>query len=559
MKKLLLTALSVVTFFALSAVSAAAVTNDTVKVGLWYGSNALFSANLENSLGEGFAFGYFDEDRAFYTLGRTGETQISMTAAGDIYMNGSGAYSSDIPSGGYRFLGGWHVERSGFGDYEEAADAAREYGGYPAWISGEFVVRFGSYPSRSEAEDDIDRYGGDGVARSSSTGVVVTVTRTDEILFEFDCGGARNLGIQPEGWRGETATWFKGYKYAGGFEYARVTGGNINVANVVDVEDYVKGVIPYEMNGDWPLAALEAQAVCARTFVYGNSKHASLYGFDVCNGTDCQVYRGLGSGGTGPSSRSDEAVENTAGECLYYRGELVKDAVYHSSNGGATEDSANVFGGNPGYLIGKRDPYEAQITIPNYSYSVTYSADELTWILEQKGYSIGTVQNVYISEYTPVGNVKKVTFEGSRGSSTVSGDTCRTVFYSSTYNKSVRSMRFDINGSRAGDGGGEIYTTGSGMLTSLDGASAISGNGSVGAVRGNSASVITSSGISTVSGGEGTVFQPDTGSFNGSVTITGTGNGHNVGMSQYGARAMAEQGYRYQDILEFYYTDITIR
>lgn len=557
MKKKLFTASFVVTFFLLSAAPASAVVNDRVKVGLWFGSNALFSANLENSLGEGFAFGWFDEDREFCSLGRTEETQISMTAAGDIYMNGNGAYSPDIPSGGYRLLGGWHVELRGFRDYEAAEEAAREYGGYPAWISGEFVVRIGSYQSRSEAEDDVDRCGGDGVAQSSSTGIVVTVTRTDRVLFEFDCGGARNLGVQPEGWGGETATWFKGYKYAGGFEYARVTGGNINVSNVVDVEDYVKGVIPYEMNGDWPLAALEAQAVCARTFVYGNSKHASLYGFDVCGGADCQVYHGLGSGGAGPSERSDDAVDNTAGECLYYRGELVKDAVYHSSNGGATEDSANVFGGNPGYLLGKMDPNEARITIPNYSYSVTYSADQLTWILDQKGYSVGTVQNVYISEYTPLGNVKKVTFEGSRGSATVSGDTCRTVFYSSTYNKSVRSLRFDINGSSAGAGG--VYVSGGGQLPSLSGAAVISGGGTTGTLSGNSASVISSSGVSTVSGDGGTVSRPSSGSANGSFTITGTGNGHNVGMSQYGARAMAEQGYTYRDILEFYYTDITIR
>lgn len=557
MKKKLFTALFVVTFFSLSAASASAVVNDRVKVGLWFGSNALFSANLENSLGEGFSFGWFNEDREFCPLGWTEETQISMTAAGDIYMNGGGAYSPDIPSGGYRFLGGWHVELRNFRDYDDAAEAARACGGYPAWISGEFVVRVGSYSTRGEAEAEAGRRGGDGVAQSSSTGVVVTVTKTDEILFEFDCGGSRNLGVQPDGWNGETSTWFKGYKYAGGFEYARVTGGNINVINVVDVEDYVKGVIPYEMNGDWPLAALEAQAVCARTFVYGSSKHTSLYGFDVCGGSDCQVYHGLGSGGAGPSSRSNEAVDNTAGECLYYRGELVKDAVYHSSNGGATEDSANVFGGETGYLTGKADPYESRITIPNYSYSVTYSADELSWILEQKGYSIGTVQNVYISQYTPMGNVKQVTFEGSRGSATVTGDTCRTVFYSSTYNKSVRSMRFDINGSSAGADG--VYVSGGGQLPSLSGAAVISGGGTKGTLSGNSASVISSSGVTTVSGGGGTASRPSSGSANGSFTITGTGNGHNVGMSQYGARAMAEQGYTYQDILQFYYTDITIR
>ena len=58
---------------------------------------------------------------------------------------------------------------------------------------------------------------------------------------------------------------------------------------------------------------------------------------------------------------------------------------------------------------------------------------------------------------------------------------------------------------------------------------------------------VTGGGSGTASGGSG------------SFTITGTGNGHNVGMSQFGAKAMAELGYTYQDILQFYYTDVTIR
>ena len=76
-------------------------------------------------------------------------------------------------------------------------------------------------------------------------------------------------------------------------------------------------------------------------------------------------------------------------------------------------------------------------------------------------------------------------------------------------------------------------------------------------LSGDSASVISSSGISAVSGG-GTVSRPGAGSSNGSFTITGTGNGHNVGMSQWGAYAMAQQGYTYLDILQFYYTGITV-
>ena len=332
---------------------------------------------------------------------------------------------------------------------------------------------------------------------------------------------------------------------------------------MVDLEDYVKGVIPYEMGGDWPQEALAAQAVCARTFVCGASKHQSLYGFDVCNGSDCQVYYGLGnSSGASPSAASDQAVEETAGLCLYYNGALVRDAVYHASNGGATESSVNVFGGEKGYLIGKEDPYEARTSIPNYRYSVTYTAAELSWILDQKGYSVGTVTDVYISAYTPAGNVKEVTFEGTSGTRKFTGNMCSSIFYSSTYNKSVRSMRFDINGSSAGttgSSGGVYVNNGNTCLPSLDGVSVISGSGYQGVLNGNSASALTSSGTAPVTASGSAATAPIRGhSSDGTFTITGAGNGHNVGMSQYGAKAMAEMGYGYEEILRFYYTDVTI-
>ncbi len=552
MKNKLLTLFLVVTFFVLGAPEAEAVTNGVVKVGLRYGSSALFSANLENAVGSGYEFGYFEEDRSFTSLGWTEETTISMTAAGNIYMDGSGAYSPSVPAGGFRALGEGPVPLDGFRSFEEAAGRARSEGGWPAWVDWEHVVRVGCYESQGEAEAEAGRCGGRAV-RSSSTGVIVTQTRTTDILFEFDCSGVHALGVRPSG--GEISTWFKGCKYGGGFEYPRVTGGNLNVINVVGLEDYVKGVIPYEMGGAWPLEALEAQAVCARTFVQGHSKHLRDNGFDVCGGVDCQVYNGHGSGGAGPSEISDRAVENTAGLCIYYNEALVQDAVYHSSDGGATEDGANVWGTETGYLKGKTDPYEAQTSVPNNSYSVTYTAAELSWILDQKGHSVGTVQDVYVSEYTPLGNVRQVTFVGTGGTKTFTGDDCRMIVYSSTYQKSVSSMRFDINGRRGGSGG--LSINGTGQLSSLDGASVISGSGTVGTLRGNSALAITSSGTVSVSG---EVRQPSGGgSSNGNFVITGTGNGHNVGMSQYGAKAMAELGYSFQEILSFYYTDITIR
>lgn len=150
-----------------------------------------------------------------------------------------------------------------------------------------------------------------------------------------------------------------------------------------------------------------------------------------------------------------------------------------------------------------------------------------------------------------MGNVKQVTFVGSGGTKTVSGDTCRTIFYSSTYQKSVSSLRFDINGSRSSG----LVVNGTSGLASLEGAAVISGSGETSTLRGNSASAISASGTAVISGG---TRPSGGGGNNGSFVITGTGNGHNVGMSQYGARAMAELGYGYREILEFYYTNITI-
>ena len=459
MKKFLFLLSLIVTFCALGTVSASAVTNDTVKVGLRYGSSVMSSANLENDQGRGYEFGYFDQDRTFVSLGETDETTITMEPA-----------------------------RRG--------------------------------------------------------GIQVVVTGTDEVLWET---ADSTLGVLPMG--RDPITWFRGYRYRGGFEYT-VSGGGLQVVNVVDLEDYVKGVLPSEMPGDWDLEALKAQAVCARTYACLTTKHLSAYGFDVCNTTDCQVYYGVSTA----TSATDRAVEETEGECLYYDGELA-EAYYHSSDGGATEDAENVWGTDIPYLQGKEDPYEASISIPNYSWTVTYTWNELTWVLQNSGYDIGNVVDAYVSEYTDLGNVYSVAFVDSRGREmTMTGDNARMAFYSTTLGKNVPSLRFTITGGTGGSGGYAVNSAGN-TLSSLDGASVISGSGTVGRLEGEDHTALTASGKTDLTGG---TSGGGTASRDG-ITITGTGNGHNVGMSQYGAKAMAEQGYDYIDILEFYFTGIRVR
>lgn len=451
MKKYIVCLLLMITLPCLAPLRAAAVVEGVLTVGLRWGDTALPSANLENAVGSGYAFGYYDGARRFVPLDQTDCTAITMTGQGE--------------------------------------------------------------------------------------GVTVTETKSGQVLYTFDTPG-QYLGVQPLG--DGTLTWFKGNRYPGGFEYRPGSGG-LTVINVVGLEDYVRGVVPYEMDKSWPLAALEAQAVCARTYA-AVRRHPSL-GFDVCSGTDCQVYYGHSR----LSERTDSAVANTAGQVICYGGSPIRTAVYCASNGGASEDAVNVWGSEIPYLTGKQDPYEGQITIPNYNWSVTYTPQELTWILEQKGYDIGTVEDVYVSAYTPQGNVKEVRFEGSRGGVTVKGETCRTVFYSSTYGKSARSQRFTVTG---GSGGKETFAVaGGGVLTGLPGLRVIAGGGIVGTL-GAALAVCTADGVRAIAAQETAAAE--------GFTLTGSGTGHNLGMSQYGARAMALAGYGYRDILQFYYTGVTI-
>lgn len=325
------------------------------------------------------------------------------------------------------------------------------------------------------------------VSRRGSRAEVASAS-TGKILFRFDLSDA-GLGIQPDGGGEKAVTRFDGETWYGGFEFRPDSGGTISVINVVELEDYVKGVLPYEMSPDWPLEALKAQAVCARTYARLPSRHCEESNFDVCNTTDCQVYRGTGLA----SDLTDRAVEETAGVAAMYGGKYA-ETYFCSSNGGASESPENVWSGAVPYLVEKEDPYEGTTDIPDYDYTVTYTYSQLSKLLRDKGYSIGTVCGARVSRTTPAGNALEITIRDTAGRSVkLERQDCRWVL-------GAKSMRFTI---------------------------------SAGASR------------QSASGGS-------------DVTITGTGWGHGIGMSQYGAKAMAELGKTYEEILDFYFTGITL-
>ncbi len=134
-----------------------------------------------------------------------------------------------------------------------------------------------------------------------------------------------------------------GTRYRGVIEIVPY-GGKMNVINLLDVEDYLKGVVPAEMSPRlYPnIEALKAQAVAARTYVYYNLRQFKQMGFDICATQSCQVYKGYDA----ESDLSSQAVDETAGEIIVYNGNPI-NAMFTAYCGGHTEDFEKIFGGNP--------------------------------------------------------------------------------------------------------------------------------------------------------------------------------------------------------------------
>jgi peptidoglycan hydrolase-like amidase len=133
----------------------------------------------------------------------------------------------------------------------------------------------------------------------------------------------------------------KGYR---GFLVLSGTSRGIVVVNYLNLEDYLKSVVPGELSpGQFnALEALKAQAVAARTYALKNLNQFDQYGYDLLNTPRSQVYVGMAS----ENPTSTRAVEETKGEVLRYRGDLI-NALYTSTCGGRTEDAEKVFSGRP--------------------------------------------------------------------------------------------------------------------------------------------------------------------------------------------------------------------
>lgn len=302
---------------------------------------------------------------------------------------------------------------------------------------------------------------------------------------------------------------FEGKGYRGGLTL-RANNGKMMVINSVPLEDYLYGVVPQEVVPSWPAAALEAQAVAARTYALHTMEENKGKLYDVSTSTDHQVYNGV----SGETQATTNAVNKTKGMVMLYNQRPI-NALFHSDGGGYTEDSVNVWGSDVPYLKGVKD-FSTGTSTSNWT--VTTSRQALESKLNAASKGVGKLKSIQLtplgkpgqqtSDRGVSGRIKSATFIGTSGKTTIDGDSLRSIL-------GLKSTLFDFY---------------------------VNHNPTKGA---------------------GKAYHNFTGS-NDTVYIKGHGWGHGLGMSQWGAAEMAKRATPgdtnyYQTILRHYYSGITLK
>jgi stage II sporulation protein D len=142
------------------------------------------------------------------------------------------------------------------------------------------------------------------------------------------------------------------YKYMGAF-IIKAFNGKLLPINYLDMENYLKGVVPYEMSDSFPIESLKAQAVAARNYALSRIGYETLKGYDFDDTPAYQVYKGYNPN----HKNSINAIEQTKGQILLYNEKLV-ETLYSAWHGGISENSENVWGNIVPYLRSVVDTYE---------------------------------------------------------------------------------------------------------------------------------------------------------------------------------------------------------
>ena len=363
------------------------------------------------------------------------------------------------------------------------------------------------------------------------------------------------IEVQSEDPRG---IWLGSRRYRGRLQFL-VRGGQVQVVNHLGIETYLASVVGSEMPHRWPLPALQAQAVAART--YALRQRGKAGDFDVKATVSSQVYRGVES----ETPSTIEAVESTRSLVLVHAGRLI-NAVFHSSSGGATEPSGEVWRNQLPYLVSVADHDQHS---PVHRWNKRFDDDALRDLFRETG----GVKRLQVLKTSSTGRVRTARVQGPRGSLVLTGRELR-----KRLGLKSTMVQFElINGSTDSSTASAIATAQRAPQATSQAAPPLIGlwQDSASGPDTTSGNTTSSNSASSSSGRLASLLPPpplpllNPSAFNqlrpdlkvGEIVLEarGQGFGHGVGMSQWGAHGLALQGADFREILLHYYRGAEIR
>jgi stage II sporulation protein D len=314
-----------------------------------------------------------------------------------------------------------------------------------------------------------------------------------------------------------------GNKISEGYEgtfLVRESDNGVVLVNQINIEDYVRYVLPSEMEDYFPYEAQKAQAVCARTFAYAqlNQTAYAMYGANLDDSTSYQVYNRFGT-----TERTDQAVADTADEVIEYEGEPIT-CYYYSTSPGMTETLEVWEEESPDYIratntlleqenltshLTKKANFIRYITSSPSSYDSSSPYYRWTATLDVSGFTdaqYGKIENIAVTRRSKSGYALEFTISYESGTVVLNDES-------------------------------EIRTFLGKFLTRTELAD--------GTYRDNLAALPSACFVVWEKSGD-------------TYTILGGGFGHGIGMSQYAAAAMAEGGMTYGEIINYFYENVEI-
>jgi stage II sporulation protein D len=273
-----------------------------------------------------------------------------------------------------------------------------------------------------------------------------------------------------------------GAVYRGNLKLVVTDQGRLNAVNLVDIEEYLYGVVPREMPPNWPEEALKAQAVVSRTFARYQMDANAARDYDIGASTASQVYGGVAA----ETERTRRAVDATRGLILTFK-ERPALTYFHANSGGVTEDARHVWRVAIPYLQSIPDDYSARA--PGAGWATYLSFDQIRDAMGRNGLAVGQISDIETAAQSPSGRAVRMKITHSAGTTIVGGNE----FRSMTDPALIKSTLFKAERSSRG------------------------------------------------------------------IRFEGRGSGHGVGLSQWGARMMAEGGFPFREILLHYYRGLELK